>query len=212
MSKQTCATCKKKRGFYRIVFEEHWFVACDTVCLLDTKMLEKHAACLYSLHFTADIRPYCLTTMLQSADAVELALKLDGEELKKRKLRVQRCVKKPTKKHGSNQEHKAVKKRNQKFKESTMKTQNKEEMNIMKEPEDKEDIFNLSSSDTERKQSKPSQKFSAFQGQKVAEDKKLGKVMSHRIRFVHVIYTLSVTKTLWLKVEVHKILEYNFSV
>jgi nucleolar protein 12 len=113
----------------------------------------------------------------ESADAVELALKLDGEELKKRKLRVQRCVKKPTKKPGSNQKHKTVKKRNQKFKESSVKTQNKEEMDIMEGREDKEDVFNLSNSDTEpkRKHLKPSQKFSAFQGQKVAEDKKLGK-------------------------------------
>lgn len=194
------------------MFEEHWFVAYDTVCLLDTTVLEEHAACMYNLHFTADIRPYCLTTMLQSADAVELALKLDGEELKKRKLRVQRCVKKPTKKPGSNQKHKAVRKRNQKFKESAVKTQNKEEMNVMEENEDKEDVFNLSNSDTEpkRKHLKPSQKFSAFQGQKVAEDKKLGKVMSHRIRFMHVICKLSITKTSCLKVEVHKILEYNF--
>ena len=196
------------------MFEEHWFVAYDTVCLLDSTMLEEHAAFMYNLHFKADIRPYCLTTMLQSADAVELALKLDGEELKKRKLRVQRCVKKPAKKPGSNQKHKAVKKRNQKFKESSMKTQNKEEMNIMEEREENEDVFNLSNSDTEpkRKRLKPSQKFSAFQGQKVAEDKKLGKVMSHRIMFVRVLCTLSITKTLCLKVEVHKILEYNFSV
>jgi len=150
--------------------------------------------------------------MLQSADAVELALKLDGEELNKRKLRVQRCIKKPTKKPGSNQEHKAVKKGNQKFKESFMKTQNKEEINVMEEDEDKEDVFNLSNSDTEpkRKLLKPSPKFSAFQGQKVAEDKKLGKVMSHRIMFVHVTCALSITKTLCLKVKVHKILEYNF--
>jgi hypothetical protein len=174
-------------------------------------MLEEHAACIYNLHFTADLRPYCLTTMLQSADAVELALKLDGEELNKRNLRVQRCVKKPTKEPGSNQKHKAVQKGNQKFKVSSVKTQNKEEINVMEEREDKEDVFNLSNSDTEpkRKRLKPSQKFSAFQGQKVAEDKKFGKVMSHRIRFVHVICTLSVTKTLCLKVEVHKILEYN---
>lgn len=183
-----------------------------TVCLLDTTMLEEHAACMYNLHFTADERSYCLTTMLQSADAVELALKLDGEELKKRKLRVQRCVKKPTKKPGTNQKRKAVKKRNQTFKESSVKMQNKEETNVMDEHEDKEDVCNLSNSDTEPKSKhvKPSQKCSAFQGQKVAGDKKLGKVMSHRIRFVHVICKLSVTKTVCLKVEVHKILEYNF--
>jgi hypothetical protein len=152
--------------------------------------------------------------MLQSADSVELALKLDGEELNKRKLRVQRCVKKPTKKLGSNEQHNAVKKRTQKFNVSLVKTQNKEEMNVMEEHEDKEDVVNLSKSDTEpeRKVSKPSHKFSAFQGQKVAEDKKLGKVMSHRIRFVHVIYMLSITETLCLKVEVHKILEYDFCV
>jgi len=146
--------------------------------------------------------------LLQSADAVELALKLDGEELKKRKLRVQRCVKKPTKKPGSNQKHKTVKKRNQKFKESSVKTQNKEEMDIMEGREDKEDVFNLSNSDTEpkRKHLKPSQKFSAFQGQKVAEDKKLGKVTSHKIMFVRVLCTFSITKTLCLKVEVRKIL------
>ena len=144
--------------------------------------------------------------MLQSADAVELALKLDGEELKKRQLRVQRCVKKPTKKPASNQKQKAVKKRNQKLKEPSVETQNKEEMNVMEEREDKEDVFNLSNPDTEpkRKHLKPSQKFSAFQGQKVAEDKKLGKVMSHRIMFVRVLCTLSITETLCLKVEVHK--------
>jgi hypothetical protein len=151
--------------------------------------------------------------MLQSADAVELALKLDGEELNTRKLRVQRCVKKP-RKSGSNPEHKTVKKRNQKLKESYVKTPNKEEMNITEEHEDTEDVFNSPNSDTEqkKKRSKPSQKFSAFQGQKVTEDKKLGKVMSHIIQFMRVIYTLSLTKNLCLKVEVHKILEYNFSV
>ena len=145
---------------------------------------------------------------------MELALKLDGEELNKRKLRVQRCVKKPTKKPGNNQEHKAVKKRNRKSKQLLVKTQNKEEMNVMEEHEDKEDVLNLSNSDTEpkRKHLKTSKKFSAFQGQKVAEDKKLGKVMSHRIiRFVHVICALSIIRTLCLKDEVHKILEYNVS-
>jgi hypothetical protein len=149
--------------------------------------------------------------MLQSADAVELALKLDGEELNKRQLRVQRCVKKATKKPGSNQKLKTVKKGNQKFKESVVKTQNKEEMNVMEEDEDKEDVFNMSNSDTEPKREhlKPSQKFSAFQGQKVTEDKKMGKVMSHRIWFEHVICKFSITKTWCLKVEVHKILEYN---
>jgi len=169
---------------------------------------------MYNLHFTADIRRYCVTTMLQSADAVELALKLDGEELKKRKLRVQRCVKKLPKKPGSNQKRNAVKKGNQKFKESSVKIQNKEEVNMMEEQEDKEDVSNLSNSNTEpkRKRLKPSQKFSAFQGQKAAEDKKLGKVMSHRIMFVHVLCTHSITKTLYLKVEVYEILEYDFSV
>jgi hypothetical protein len=155
-----------------------------------------------------------LLTRLQSADAVDLALKLDGEELKKRNLRVQRCVKKATKKPASNQQQKAVKQSNQKFKESLVKTQNEEEMNVMEEDEDADDDNNLSKSDSdsepERKVSKPSQKFSAFQGQKVAEDKKLGKVMSHRISFVLVICTLSITETLCLKVEVQKILEYNF--
>lgn len=113
----------------------------------------------------------------ESPDAVELALKLDGEDLNKRKLRVQRCIKKPTRQSGSNHEHKTVKKRNQKFKESLVKTQNNEEMNMVEEHEDKEDVFNLSNSDTEpdRKNSKPSQKLSAFQGQKVTADKKLGK-------------------------------------
>jgi len=34
-----------------VLFEERWFVAYDTVCLLDT-MLEERAAFLYNLHFT----------------------------------------------------------------------------------------------------------------------------------------------------------------
>jgi hypothetical protein len=117
--------------------------------------------------------------MLQSADAVELALKLDGEELNKRKLRVQRCVKKPIQKSGSNQEHKTLKKGNKKFKESFVEKQINEETNIVEEHEDEEDVCDLSNSDTEpkRKHSKPSQKFSVFQGQKITEDKKLQKVM-----------------------------------
>jgi hypothetical protein len=179
------ALCLKNIGF------------CHVHCVFGRyKIFEEHAACMHSLHFTADNKTSMLPVMLQSPDAVELALKLDGEDLNKRKLRVQRCIKKPTRQSGSNHEHKTVKKRNQKFKESLVKTQNNEEMNMVEEHEDKEDVFNLSNSDTEpdRKNSKPSQKLSAFQGQKVTADKKLGKVMSPRILFMHVIYTLSLTK------------------
>jgi hypothetical protein len=121
--------------------------------------------------------------MLQSADAVELALKLDGEELKKRKLRVQRCVKKPTRKSYNRMENNFGKNRNQELKKSFSKTKSNEQTNVVEEHEEKEDVFNISDSDKKpvRKHRESSKEFSQFQGQKISEDKKLKKVMSQNI-------------------------------
>jgi hypothetical protein len=120
--------------------------------------------------------------MLQSADAVELALKLDGEELNKRKLRVQRCVKKPRKSY-IRMENNSGKNRNQELKKSFPKTKGNKEINTVEEHEDKEDVVNISDSDKkpQQKHKELSKKNSQFQGQKIAEDKKLKKVMSHNI-------------------------------
>jgi hypothetical protein len=115
--------------------------------------------------------------MFQNADAVELALKLDGEELNKRKLRVQRCVKKPARKSGSSREHKHAKNR-----KKGLKT-NSNEQTTIQEHEDVKDMLNDPDSEImpKRAHTKPHQEFSQFQGQKVAEDEKLRKVMLHCI-------------------------------
>lgn len=107
----------------------------------------------------------------ESADAVELALKLDGEELNKRKLRVQRCIKKPVRKSGSSREHKHAKDRTKQLKT------NSNEQTTMKEHEDMKNVLNDPDSDTvpKRIHTTPSQEFPHFQGQKVAEDEKLKK-------------------------------------
>jgi hypothetical protein len=114
--------------------------------------------------------------IFQNADAVELALKLDGEELNKRKLRVKRCVKKPVRKSGSSQEHKHAKDR-----KNEPKINNNEQTAVKEEHNDIKDVQDDSDSDTEPKavHTKPSQECSPFQGQKVAEDEKLKKVMLH---------------------------------
>lgn len=116
--------------------------------------------------------------MFQTADAVELALKLDGEELNKRKLRVQRCVKKPVRKSGTSREHKHAKDRTKE-----LKTNSNEQTIIKQEHEDMKDVINDPDSDTvpKRIHTKPSQEFPHFQGQKVADDEKLRKVMLHCI-------------------------------
>lgn len=120
---------------------------------------------------------------------MELALKLDGEELNKRKLRVQRCVKKPTKKSVRKKENKLGENRNQGLKKSFSKTKSNEQTSIMKEHVHKDDVLNVSDSDKipNRIHRKSSQEFSSFQGQKISEDKKMGKVMSHNILSVSLL-------------------------
>jgi hypothetical protein len=120
--------------------------------------------------------------MLQSADAVELALKLDGEELNKRKLRVQRCVKKPTKKSHSRMKNNFGANRKRESKKSFSDTKSNEQIKTVDEDENK-DVLNISDSDKmpERKHTKPNKEFSQFQGQKIGEDKNLKKVMLHNV-------------------------------
>jgi hypothetical protein len=120
----------------------------------------------------------CLFKIFQNADAVELALKLDGEELNKRKLRVQRCVKKPVRKSGSSREHTHAKDR-----KKDPKINNNEQTTMKKEHNDKKDVDDDPDSDTMPKgvHTKSSQEFSHFQGQKVGEDEKLKKVILHCI-------------------------------
>ncbi|KDR08159.1 RNA-binding protein 34 [Zootermopsis nevadensis] len=108
----------------------------------------------------------------ESADSVELALKLDGEELNKRKLRVQRCVKKP-----KGKPHSGTENRNRELKKSFPKTERNEETNIAEEHENKGNVCNIFDSDKkpEIKHTEPSKEFSQFQGQKITGNKKLKK-------------------------------------
>lgn len=112
---------------------------------------------------------------------MELALKLDGEELNKRKLRVQRCVKKP-----KGKPHSGTENRNRELKKSFPKTERNEETNIAEEHENKGNVCNIFDSDKkpEIKHTEPSKEFSQFQGQKITGNKKLKKVTLHNVLIV----------------------------